>query len=73
MSGYRLRMRGGATPSWLIDYDAIRSAGPLAQLPAGSTFTRSSVAVGIDHLDRPFIGKSGEIVEWGKRQNSKCD
>lgn len=54
--------------SWAIDYDATRSEGPLTQLPAGSTFTRASAAVGIDHLDRPFIGKSGEIVEWGKRR-----
>lgn len=54
--------------SWAIDYDATRSEGPLTQLPAGSTFTRASVAVGFDHLGRPFIGKSGEIVEWGKRR-----
>lgn len=64
----RMTRGGGAAPSWLIDYDAIRSAGPMQQLPAGTTFTRASAAVGFDHLGRPFIGKSGEIVEWGKRR-----
>lgn len=55
-------------PQWAIDYDASRSAGPLLQLPAGTTFTRASAALAIDHNGVPWIAKSGEIVEWGKRR-----
>lgn len=63
-----VRGRGASGPSWAIDYDASRAIGPLLQLPAGSTFTRASTVAGTDHLGRAFTGKSGEIVEIGKRR-----